>query len=406
AKAQAVETHSDGTYWAIWVDKVPAFGYKKYIILRSETEKPPSEEVVEISELENQWYKIKIDAKRGAISGLFDKDLNKELVDQGATWQLGEFIYETLGNRSQMEAFHLDDYQREPLEKVWFERYEEGDIWNTVYFKGNTKAAIKDGSYEFEIRLFNTTKRIDLAYSILKKSVTDPEGIYIAFPFLLNDGVLSFDVQGGEIRAGIDQIPGSTNDWNVVQNYARVQNENGQIMLSSPEIPMMQFGAINTGRYKAGATPESTHIYGWPMNNYWTTNFNAEQRGGINWVYNISSSTNQSQTEATRFGWNNRVPFLVRVLPGGGKGDKTWQKSIIQGWPENVILVSSKPNKNGNSSILHIRETDGKNADLKSLKLVNNKPFTISQVNVLGEKIIPQSVELKPFETKFIKLSW
>ena len=305
-----------------------------------------------------------------------------------------------------MEAFHLDDYKREPLDKVWFERYEEGDIWNTIYFKGNTKAAIKDGSYEFEIRLFNTTKRIDLAYSILKKSVTDPEGIYIAFPFLLNDGVLSFDVQGGEIRAGIDQIPGSTNDWNVVQNYARVQDENGQIMLSSPEIPMMQFGAINTGRYKAGATPESTHIYGWPMNNYWTTNFNAEQRGGINWVYNISSSTNQSQTEATRFGWNNRVPFLARILPGDGKGDKTWQKSIIQGWPENVILVSSKPNKNGNSCILHIREIDGENADLKSLKLVNDIPFTIKQVNVLGGEIIPGFVELKPFETKFIELIW
>jgi len=406
AKAQAVETHSDGSYWSIWVDKVPAFGYKKYIIQRSEKEEPQSDEVLDIYELENQWYTIKIDTKRGAISSLFDKDLNKELIDQAATWKLGEFIYETLGNRSQMEAFRLDDYKREPLDTVWFERYEEGDIWNTVYFKGNTKAAIKTGSYEFEIRLFNTTKRIDLAYSILKKSVIRPEGIYIAFPLLLNDGVISFDVQGGEIRAGIDQIPGSTNDWNVVQNYARVQNENGQVMLSSPEIPMMQFGAINTGRYKAGATPESTHIYGWPMNNYWTTNFNAEQRGGINWVYNISSSTNPSQTEATRFGWNNRVPFLARVLPGGGMGDKTWQKSIIQGWPENVILVSSKPTKNGNSCVLHIRETDGKNADLKSLKLAKDKGFTIKQVNVLGEVILPGSVGLKPFETKFIKLAW
>ena len=189
-----------------------------------------------------------------------------------------------------MEAFYLDDYKREPPDSVWFERYEEGEIWNTAYFKGNTKAAIKERDYEFEIRLFNTAKRIDIAYSIQKKLVTDPEGIYIAFPFLLDDGILSFDVQGGEIRAGIDQIPGSSNDWNVVQNYARIQSGKGQILLSSPEIPMMQFGAINTGRYKAGATPESTHIYGWPMNNYWTTNFNPEQHGGISWVYNISSS--------------------------------------------------------------------------------------------------------------------
>ena len=406
AKAQAVETHSDGTYWSIWVDNVPAFGYKKYIILQGEKEQVKSEDVSEISELENQWYKIKIDAERAAISSLFDKDLNRELVDQDANWKLGEFIYETLGNRSQMEAFYLDDYKREPLDSVWFERYEEGEIWNAIHFKGNTKAAINDRDYEFEIRLFNTTKRIDLAYSIQKKLVTDPEGIYIAFPFLLDDAVLSFDVQGGEIRAGIDQIPGSSNDWNVVQNYARIQDEKGQIILSSPEIPMMQFGAINTGRYKAGATPESTHIYGWPMNNYWTTNFNPEQHGGISWVYNISSSNNQSQIKAARFGWGNRVPFLSRVFTGGGEGEQSWQKSIIQGWPDNVILVSSIPDENGNSCILHIREIEGKNADLKSIKLDNNKQLVIRQANVLGEEIIPGSVQLKPFETKFIKLEW
>ena len=40
----------------------------------------------------------KIDAERAAISSLFDKDLNRELVDQDANWKLGEFIYETLGN--------------------------------------------------------------------------------------------------------------------------------------------------------------------------------------------------------------------------------------------------------------------------------------------------------------------
>jgi alpha-mannosidase len=31
-KAQPVEHHSDGTYWAVWVDDVPAFGFRKYSI--------------------------------------------------------------------------------------------------------------------------------------------------------------------------------------------------------------------------------------------------------------------------------------------------------------------------------------------------------------------------------------
>ncbi|MFC2125308.1 glycoside hydrolase family 38 C-terminal domain-containing protein [Bacteroidota bacterium] len=405
-QAQVVEPHGSGSYWAIWVNDIPAFGFKKYVISVTENKKEANRGNEKVYELENQWYKIKIDNQRGAIESIYDKDIDKELVDQNAEWKLGEFIYETLGNRGQMERFYLDDYKREPLDEVWFERYEEGDIWNAVHLQGNTKAAIGEGDFELEIRLFNTSKRLDLVYSILKKSVTEPEGIYISFPFTLDDGILSFDVQGGEIRAGIDQIPGSTNDWNVVQNYARLWNDSEQILLSSQEIPMMQFGGINTGRYEAGAIPESTHIYGWPMNNYWTTNFNAEQHGGINWIYNISSSTDHTQQEATRFGWGNRVPLLARVLPGGGNGGINWEKSIIQGWPENVILVSSIPDESGNSSILHIREINGEEADLKSLKLVNGKHFTIKQVNVLGEVITPETVELKPYEAKFIKISW
>lgn len=55
--------------------------------------------------------------------------------------------------------------------------------------------------------------------------------------------------------------------------------------MGSQEIPLMQFGAINTGRYQAGAVPQSTNMYSWPMNNYWVTNFNADQMGEIQWSY-------------------------------------------------------------------------------------------------------------------------
>ena len=408
AKAQAIEHHSDGTYWAIWVDDIPAFGFKKYIIKvdKNQIEQKNNVEISEISELENLWYKIKIDSEKGAISSLFDKTLGKELIDQNAEYKLGEFIYELLDNRSQMEAFKLDNFTRETLENVWFVAFEEGAVWNTIRFSGNTKAANRDGAYSFEIRLFNTSKRIDLAYSIEKKMVTEPEGIYIAFPFILKNGELAFDVQGGEIRAGVDQIPGSVNDWNTVQSYARLKNDNSQILLSSQEIALMQFGGINTGRYKAGATPETTHIYGWPMNNYWTTNFNAEQHGGHTWVFTISSADNNLQTKATHFGWGNRVPFLSRVLPGGGNGDNNWSGSFISGWPENVLLISSFTNKDGQSAIVHVREIAGKNVKLKLKSNIPGNSLKIHHVNVLGEKAENGSLEINAFDSKFFKVEF
>jgi len=167
----------------------------------------------------------------------------------------------------------------------------------------------------------------------------------------------------------------------------------------------MQFGGINTGRYKAGAIPETIHIYGWPMNNYWVTNFNAEQRGGHNWTFTLSSSENNSQLNATKFGWGNRVPFLTRVSPGGGKGDKNWSASFITGWPENILLISSFPSEDGSFSIFHVREIAGENAKIELGNGITGNNLIVKEVNVLGEIIENGTVEIEPFESKFFKVT-
>ena len=405
ATAQVMERFSDGAYWAIWVNDVPAFGFKKYRIV-------PEDDVLVMTELpsgepkivENQWYRLDVDKTKGVINGIFDKELNKELVDPNAEWKMGQFIYETLGNRSQMESKKLDNYKRETLTEVSFEGYTAGPVWNTLRFKGKTPAALEDGYLTFEIRLFNTTKRIELAYHIDKKMVIDPEGIYIALPFALENGQHAFDVQGGEIRAGIDQIPGSSNDWNTVQNYARLSDDSVQILLASKETPLMQFGGINTGRYKAGAVPATMHIYGWPMNNYWVTNFNAEIHGGFEWSYVIGSQPVNSQQAADRFGREINVPMLSRVIPGGGSGGGETEKSIITGWPGNIVLVSAMPSENGSFILLHVRETAGQPATVDLQNGLTGNALKITETDVLGNEINDGSTQLKPLESKFLKV--
>jgi hypothetical protein len=303
-----------------------------------------------------------------------------------------------------MEAFKLDNYTREPLEKIFYEGFTVGPVWNTFRFTGNTKAAWKEKGYSLEIRMFNTTKRIDLVYTIDKKMVTDPEGIYIAFPLKLEKGELAFDVQGGEVRAGVDQIPGSSNDWNTVQSYARLSDQEVQLVITSTEVPLMQFGGINTGRYQAGALPASTHLYGWPMNNYWTTNFNGEQHGGHTWRYSLTSLKGNSMQEAVRTGWGNRIPFLSRVLPGGGSGDTSPEKSLITGWPENILLVSAMPEQDGKSSVFHVREVAGQSVSFSLANGLTGKPLKIIPVDVTGEPLENGNLTLKPLETKFFRV--
>jgi len=402
---QPVLHRSDVTQWAVWLKDVPAFGYKKYII------KPIDESLIPVENtsnkiLENKWYKIVVDPDKGTIVSWYDKDQSLELIDPKSKYKMGEFILEQLGNRSQMESKRLDDFKRSPLDTVWFDSITKGEIWNSIKFYGESATSEKPKGFMIEIRLYNTEKRLDLACSIIKKSIVTPESFYIAFPFDIKNGKHFTEVQGGVIETGKDQIKGSSNDWYTVQDFTSVRNENTQLIIGSAEMPLMQFGAINTGRYIAGAMPESTNLFSWPMNNYWVTNFNADQRGGHSWTYYLTTSNDISNGFATRFGWGCRIPFLTRVLPGAGQGDNNWEGSFISGWPPNVLLISAEPAPDGKSCIVHLRETNGNSASLNLVNGLTGKVLNTSEVDVTGKPVPKPSQNISPLESKFYRINF
>ena len=247
-----------------------------------------------------------------------------------------------------------------------------------------------------------------MVYSLRKKTETEPEAVYVSFPYQIEDGRIFLDVPGGNIEAGVDQIPGSSNDWYTVQNFAAARSSDVQVVMGSLEIPLMQFGAINTGRYQAGAVPQTTNMYSWPMNNYWTTNFNADQTGGLQWSYFITSSADTTAGFATRFAWENRIPFLTRVLQAGDREDKDAPScgTFLTLRPDNLLLVNMAPVEGERAVMLHLRETDGRPAAFA----VTSDKVKIRKVTVCDVTGKPvggkDEAEFNPWESKFIKLSW
>ncbi len=432
--SQIVKPWFGGSYWSVWVKDIPSFGFKKFIFDVIDPIKEHGHhhkndgthqhenglnylDNKNLLQIDNLWYSITINKETGTIQQIYDKELRNILVDENSKYQLGEFILERLGGREQLQSNmmpngsrygHLTDFTRHALDSVWLSEFKEGDIWNSIKFKGKTTTAYNhDDAFEFEIRLFNTTKRIDFSYKLKKKPIVSPESFYIAFPFLLDQGKIHLEVAGGSMEAGVDQIPGSANDWNTIQNFVRVKNEEAQIVLVSPEAPLMQLGNINTGRFKYNAAPESNHLFSWPMNNYWTTNFNADQRGMYRWTYNITSINNNSNTEATKFSWGNRVPFLARVIPKGLEGKKKPNTlSILSNIPDNILIISATPIANENALLFHFREVENKKSSFLPKSILNNN-VNWFETDVIGQELKKvNSINIDALETKFFKLSW
>ena len=64
-----------------------------YPILRRRSPNPRSNPVIE-----NKYYRITIDAQSGAIQSIFDKELQRELVDTASPYRFGQYLYVTGGD--------------------------------------------------------------------------------------------------------------------------------------------------------------------------------------------------------------------------------------------------------------------------------------------------------------------
>lgn len=410
------ERRQEGIYYGLWVDSIPAMGYKT---LQVNIGEKPAEALNETRpSLENQYYRLTVDVSKGVIARIFDKELQCDLVDQTDTLSLGQLVYERLNNRHDLERLTNTNRDtvykplkgsRETMRKLSIQRMQQGEIYSSLFLHGELPACADEKGINLEIRLYHKSKKIELLYSMIKREVTDAEGLYVAFPFKLDKGKLAFEVQGGVVRPGENQLEGSSSDWNAIQHFAAVRNKQAQIVVASNEVPLVQFGDINTGHYYYRLRPESNHIFSWVLNNYWVTNFKASQEGELQWTYSLTSGSDCSDVAATRFGWGEAMPLLSRILMpvSGADAPKLGDQGFLTVKPENLLLVQAVPSKDGDGVVLLIREISGIATSIKATDLTKAKMKSVFEVNIL-EKAISKplnQLKFKPFETKSIKIT-
>ncbi|HPE57056.1 MAG TPA: glycoside hydrolase family 38 C-terminal domain-containing protein [Bacteroidales bacterium] len=413
-----LEERMEGAYYELWVEDVPPIGFKELLV--NTGDKAKSQPAVNETPFENQFYKISLDTENGVIRSLYDKKLNLELIDQNDSLTLGHVIYERLANRHDMERLTNNnrdtvykplDLDRYVLQNIKLAGTQNGAIYKSIKLHGDLPGCADERGVDIEIRLYHFEKKITMHYRMFKLAVEKPEAIYVSFPFQLQNGQFSFDVPGAVVRPGKNQLGGSSSDWNTIQSFAAVQNENAQILFASPEIPLVQFGDINTGRYYYRLNPKTNHLFSWVLNNYWVTNFKASQLGELRWSYTLSSTDNPTSQKAVQFGQAEQVPLLSRViLPGKKQNNNTVaKKSLIPIPTENILLVSATPAMEGDAIILQLREISGGHNHLVIDKIIRETGAkSASEVNVLEEKLrdLSGDIHMEHFESKFIRLEF
>jgi alpha-mannosidase len=406
--AQVLNRRREGAWWILEVSDIPAMGYKALKVEVSS--EPVAKETASGTEvLENKFYKLVIDKSTGSISNLFDKELNQELADGQNIYDIGQPVHETLNDRRQMKPTQTT------ISNVKVNAGTNGPVWESVKIAmdldGFEKG--KEGSpkgIEVEVRLYKNVKKVEFKYLARKLIITDPEALYIAFPFSLPDSRIVFETIGGTLTQG-QQLPGTSSDWNAAQNFVSVRGKKGQIIIVSNEIPLWQFSDFNLSKFERYPKKGKTWLYSWVMNNYWNTDRPIYQVGDFDWSYQITSTSDTSNTFATKYAWGLRNPFPTRTLPSGANelNSASMETLKISGSP-NAMLVNSRPAfKEKGTILLHFREIEGLAAEVKLSSSVPGQTIKrMVEVNAVGKQIGQPitSVQLKPYEVRFIEVAF
>ena len=406
--AQVITKRAEGAYWVLEVTDIPAMGYKALKIEVSGEEPAPvagtNEEI-----LENKFYRLVINKATGSISSLFDKELNQELADKENPYNIGQAVRETSVKRD------IPPFTRVSVSNVRIDKDVNGPVWESVKISADLpgfEAGIEDlpKGIVTEIRLYKNVKKVEFKFMARKLIITDPEALYVAFPFSLPDSRIVFETIGGILTQG-QQLPGSSTDWNAAQNFVSVRGKTGQIVIVSNEVPLWQFSDFNMAKWERIPKQGKTWLYSYVMNNYWMTNFRAFQEGAFSWSYQLTSSADTTNTFATKYAWNERNPFPTRTFPAGANELKVTSLETLKiTGPANAMLVNSRPAFKGKGTILlHFRELEGRNAEVNLASAVPGQTIKkMVEVNAAGKEIGQplKTVQLRPYEVRFIEIEF
>ena len=337
--------------------QVPSLGYKVFRLLEAkvpDTEAGPSQANPPV--LENQDYRIRF-AVDGAIASLWDKELQRELVDASAPHRLNQFLFTADDHKSFSSPASAEfALVRSPLGQTVRARVREP----------RSGAAIVQ-----EVTLQEHQKRIDLDNRLEHVSGLVHKDRYLAyayyaFPLLVPGGVIRAQLNGCVARPHDDQTRIGIHDWLAVQDWVDVSSPEFGITWAQQESHLVEFGRIRTNQNSQDGRPARPYLYSYLANDWFQKCWASPRDVRLHFRYSLTSHRGDwREGQASRFGARVAGPLLATVVaraenPSLPRG----RHSFLDVAAGNVELLTLKPSHApGQGIIARFWETEGAKTD-------------------------------------------
>jgi alpha-mannosidase len=346
---------------------IPALGYKVYL-LRKNGQAQAAGADSDAGKLENDYYRIELDPATGAVRSIFDKQLQRDLVNTQSPYRFGQYLYVSGGDKQPNTLLQfpmaapkaeLKIDQAHDGRLISINRTPSGQVARMESMSTNTPAIAT------EIRLFDHEKKIEFTEDVDKKEVDHKEAVYFAFPFAMEQPQFRYEIQTGVVDPAKDMYAGAGHEWFSVQHWISAQQNGMSATVMPLDAPLVTLGDINRGDWPAEFSKRSGTIFSYVMNNYWFTNYRAGQGGHFHFRYVVTSAPSTDATQLSRMGWEEMTPFetdevtsqdkaLDQPRPLDGK-----QGSFLDVQDPSLLLETWKTAEDGNGTILRFLDFGG-----------------------------------------------
>jgi hypothetical protein len=318
--------------------------------------------------MENEYYRIVLDPETAAVRSIFDKELNRELVNRSSEFGFGQYVYVTGADQEPNRLTRYSDVLQPPTMQPHGSGH--GRLISISKTPFGTVAhlesvALHTPTIETEIILFDRQKKVQFTSRVKKEKVFTKEGVYFAFPLAVDDPEFLYETQNGYVNPARDMLPGAGLEWFSVQHWVAVKNSQLLAAVLPVDAPLVTLGDVVRGVFPRTFGSRKSTIFSYAMNNYWTTNYVAGQGGEFIFRYVFVSGRNISPSSLSRMGREAMSPFEEDTIFPQDRVHPTQeplpaaQGSFLQLDSGNLVLNALKPAEDGKGIILRFTETSG-----------------------------------------------
>lgn len=376
--------------------------------------------------IENTWYRITVDPAAGGIKSIFDKQLNREIVDASSPYRFNQYLYVS-GGDGETQLVYLN--KSLPLAKLTvtgaggdasggrltsLRRTSYGQI--LTYETSGPHAP----SIATDIILYDSQKRIDLVNRLHKDPVNMKEAVYFAFPVAAERPEFSYEIQNGYVDPARDLLQGANVAWFTVQHWVRVATAGLSVAVVPVDSPLVTLGDIVRGTWPEKFEPKTSTIFSYAMNNYWHTNFRRVQSGDYTFRYAVTSGSDLGPVDLARFGRDAMTPLEMGELIPNDKFDNPERSlppdpaSFLEADTPDVVVENWKVADDGKGTIIRLLETGGMVAtahlnfplfNVESAWRCNAAEENQEALHLSGPSAHSLTVEVKPYEIVTLRVA-